>query len=204
MTMRIGIINYNAGNLGSISSALRALDLDFNILTEPQDIQDCESIIIPGVGAFEYGMDHLEESGLSDGIIKHFEAGKQLIGICLGMHLLASLGLEGNPRKGLNLIPGTVRRLENIDGGKVPHLGWDKVTSFDKSGISENEFYFAHSFYFDLDSNHTTSISGTFNWGLDSIPAQIEFNNCTGIQFHPEKSGKAGMNLLSSLFQRKF
>lgn len=201
--MKIGIVNYNAGNLGSVSSAFRALEVDFKIINNPGEIPDCESIVIPGVGAFEHGMNHLEESGLSEGIIKHVKAGKQLIGICLGMHLMASLGLEGKPRNGLDIIPGTVRRLEKTEKEKVPHLGWDKVVNPGIEGSIAYDFYFAHSYYFDVDINYVKNVSGTFNWGSRVVPAQIEYNNCIGIQFHPEKSGKAGMNLLSNLLSRK-
>lgn len=200
--MKIGVVNYNAGNLGSLLSALRALDLNFTIVSKPTDVQDCESIIIPGVGAFGYGMDYLEKYNLIESITEHYKAGKQLVGICLGMHLLATLGMEGSPRKGLNLIPGTVRKLESLGVEKVPHLGWDVVDTSKSTEVDGRQFYFAHSYFFDIDSNLQNHVSGTFRWGNQMIPAVIEFENCTALQFHPEKSGNAGLNLLSKMFQK--
>jgi glutamine amidotransferase len=200
--VKIGILNYKAGNLGSITSAIRALSPDVAIIEKSEEILATDLLIIPGVGAFGYGMDHLEASGLDDTIKEYFKSGRKLIGICLGMHLLASWGTEGSLRKGLDIIPGTVKKLERLETAKVPHLGWDSVTYIKTSAVLEQQdFYFAHSYYFDVDNAYAEFVTGTFSWDADRIPAIISYENCTALQFHPEKSSEFGMELLSDLLK---
>jgi glutamine amidotransferase len=200
--MKIGILNYQAGNLGSITSAIRALSPEVRIIDKSDEVANNDVLIIPGVGAFGYGMDHLEASGLDHAIKEYFSSGKRLIGICLGMHLLASWGTEGSLRKGLDIIPGTVKKLERTGSDKVPHLGWDSVKNINSAAANvQRDFYFAHSFYFDVDSAYTEFVTGTCAWGAGSIPAIISYENCTALQFHPEKSSEYGMLLLSGLLK---
>ena len=200
--MKIGILNYKAGNLGSITSAIRALNPDVKIIDKSDEVANSDVLIIPGVGAFGYGMDHLEASGIDHAIKEYFSSGKRLIGICLGMHLLASWGTEGSLRKGLDIIPGTVKKLERTASDKVPHLGWDSVKHKNlPAANAQRDFYFAHSYYFDIDPAYTEFVTGTFAWDTGSIPAVISYENCTALQFHPEKSSEHGMLLLSDLLK---
>jgi len=193
--MKIGLLDYGAGNLGSMRSALRQLSLDFKDISHSEEISSVETLIIPGVGAFNSGVMNLNQKGMFPEILKFAKNSKKIIGICLGMHLLASAGDEGGYSNGLDLIPGTIKKLEKNGKTRIPHLGWDNITFNDNS---ETDYvYFAHSFYFDLNGNTDVQIEASFDWNGRRIPAVIRKENLVGIQFHPEKSADFGLNLLS-------
>jgi glutamine amidotransferase len=188
----IGIVDYQAGNLGSLSSAMNDLGIKFFVSDKPSEILESTLILIPGVGSMSSGMKSIRHSNLDKVITGHATAGKPVLGICLGMHLLATSGLEGGKTQGLNLIPGEILRLKSTEGSRVPHMGWDEINYKEASTF----VYFAHSYFFKPDSNPDIRILSAFEAGKDRYPAHIQFGNVAGIQFHPEKSGAAGLRIL--------
>ncbi|MCO4294187.1 imidazole glycerol phosphate synthase subunit HisH [Solitalea sp. MAHUQ-68] len=193
----IGIINYGAGNIFSLCCALDRLSISYKVINSVSDFETCERYIIPGVGHASPAMKQLNATGLIP-LIK--QTSKPVLGICLGMQLLSSFSEEGETSL-LDIIP--INTLKFTDSRlKIPHMGWNKVNALDNStlfrGIEENSyFYFVHSFYLE----HTNQYSlATTNYGL-TYASSIQKNNYFGVQFHPEKSGKAGEQLLLNFAQ---
>ena len=149
--MKIGLIDYGAGNLGSMRSALTQIDLDFVNISTADQIGNMDALIIPGVGAFNSGIQNLRAKEMPDEIITFAKTGKKILGICLGMHLLATSGNEGGHALGLNLIPGEILKLTKSTTNRVPHIGWDSITT--KNHEREDFAYFAHSYFFALPIN---------------------------------------------------
>jgi glutamine amidotransferase len=199
--MLIGLLDYGAGNLGSIKSALKQIDLDFINVLSAEDITKVDSLIIPGVGSFSAGMQNLCKDGMSESVIRFAKSGKRILGICLGMHLLATYGQEGGGAAGLDLICGEIRKLEKGKSERVPHVGWDLISS-NKSN-DKNFAYFAHSYYFAMDTTENCEVPFTFNWEGKSLPAVIRKDNIFGIQFHPEKSHAFGLKMLTEMLTSK-
>lgn len=190
--MRIGVINYQASNLGSLTSALEELNYDHFVSSNPLDFDSADLILLPGVGSFASGMRNLIESGLANAISFHAQQNKPILGICLGMHLLATTGREGGFTPGFNLIPGEVVKFQISKEYRIPHMGWDRV-SYKKRSIY---VYFAHSYYFKPKSNSEILTLSEFELGGQSFPAHVQKANIAGIQFHPEKSGQKGLEIL--------
>ncbi|ASY15358.1 glutamine amidotransferase [Candidatus Planktophila sulfonica] len=190
--MKIGIADYQASNLGSLSSALGEIKVDHFISSNSKDLEMADLILLPGVGSFAAGIQNLKETGLAETICEHAQKGKPVLGICLGMHLLASLGFEGGSTAGLNLIPGEVLRLNPSIDYRIPHMGWDIVHYKEHTSF----VYFAHSYYFQPSSNSEVEIRSEYELGGQRYPAHIQLGNVAGIQFHPEKSGPNGLNIL--------
>jgi len=195
--MKIGILDYQAGNLGSLTSALAELDLNFFVSKKPAEIHNSSLILIPGVGSMSSGMKNIRLSNLEETIIQDAQSGKPVLGICLGMHLLATAGDEGGKTLGLNLIQGEVKRLSPTPSHRVPHMGWDVV----KQHNNKSYGYFAHSYYFHISDTDNQEVLSTFNWGPEEYPAEIRKGNVAGIQYHPEKSGKHGLDSLFKVIQ---
>ena len=195
--MTIGIVNYQAGNLGSLSSALAELKLEFFVSDEPSEIERASLILIPGVGSMSSGMRNIRNSGLDRIILNHTKEGRPVLGICLGMHLLATSGDEGGETQGLDLLKGEVKRLLPLPDYRVPHMGWDLVTQQTDTSVG----YFAHSYFFQMSDDKNQQVISTFQWGSEVIPAEIRRMNIAGIQYHPEKSGKQGLDSLSRVIQ---
>jgi glutamine amidotransferase len=192
--MKIGLIDYGAGNLGSMRSALTQIDLQFANIFKADQIHSVDALIIPGVGAFNSGMQNLKAKEMPDEIIEFAKTGKTVLGICLGMHLLASSGSEGGHSLGLNLIPGEIIKLAKSDTNRVPHVGWDSIIS--GKNRRKNFAYFAHSYFYSLPKDSNCEIVSSYLWGENHHPAIIRKDNLVGIQFHPEKSHNFGLNLL--------
>lgn len=199
--MQIGLLNYGASNLGSIRSALRQLHLNFIDVSRPEDISKVDHLIIPGVGSFQSGIQNLTHSGMSEEVLNFAKSGRSLLGICLGMHLLATFGEEGGGASGLDLISGHVVKLPKTKNNRVPHVGWDLLTN--QKNQKQDFAYFAHSYYFEVSPNENCKMTFTFDWEGKSIPAVIEKGNIVGIQFHPEKSNIFGLQLLSNQLKQK-
>lgn len=193
----IAIIDYGSGNVGAIMNILRQRKIPHVLTSDPATLADADRFILPGVGAFDPTMDILQRSGIVDALGEEvLGKGKKVLGICVGMHLLADGSDEGS-LPGLGWIPGRVRK---IDAGqinakpKLPHMGWNNVAIapcaklFD--GVDEERgFYFLHSYYFDAaDPAH---IRAHVSYGAD-LPCAIERDNVFGMQFHPEKSHSNG------------
>lgn len=195
----IAIIDYGVGNLFSLASSLKYLGLDFVVTADRARIQAADRLILPGVGAFGDAAAKLAEAGLDEEIRQQAGAGKPLLGICLGMQLLFDKGYEFGEHNGLSLIPGTVEPLKpDLPGDlKVPHIGWNRLQTregeplFKYLGAGEY-VYFVHSFHARGCAEHTIA---TAEYGVN-VTAAVRRGNVCGMQFHPEKSGRAGLSLL--------
>ena len=205
--MSTAIINCGMGNITSVANAVIALSQPAIIASNPDQLESATRIILPGVGAFADGMLNLQTGGWIDALEKHVrEKGKPLLGICLGMQLLATTGTEHGHHRGLNWIPGTVVRLESSDPDiRIPHIGWNEVSVMQETGLYKNCsekpcFYFVHSYA--LCPENTGIITGTCNHGVE-FAASIEYGNIWATQYHLEKSQKAGLSVLSNFLNPK-
>ncbi len=198
----IAIVDYGMGNLRSISNAFEALGENVTITQKPSDLFKAKAIVVPGVGAFGDGMANLQASGfvkvLNEEVLVKC---KPFLGVCLGMQFLGEQGLEHGTHKGLGWIKGTVRKIEPKDEKtKVPHIGWNDVNLVKSSVIFEGlgqhpSFYFVHSYFLDVQEKDV--ISSTC-WHGEPIVSSVQKYNIFGVQFHPEKSQKAGLKLLKN------
>ena len=197
----VGIIDYGVGNLFSIKSSLAYLGIECKVVHTTEEINSCDRLILPGVGAFGDASKALRDSGL-DNVIKAYAcSGRPLLGICLGMQLLFEKGLEFGEFEGLGLIPGTVVAIEPlVNGNKVPHIGWNKLI-FNKNigDIYKNTrdgdcVYFVHSYHAECPDEFITA--RTEYGGL--LTASVQNGNVMGAQYHPEKSGDVGLGILKS------
>ncbi|MEI5905536.1 imidazole glycerol phosphate synthase subunit HisH [Bacillus spongiae] len=197
----IGIIDYGMGNLFSVSKALERLNVPYFISDEKERLMNASGLILPGVGSFKDAMVQLNESGLAEMIKQYAKTGKPLLGICLGMQLLFEDSEENGRSKGLCLLPGHVNRFsgQTKDGVayKVPHMGWNKLHFTRSSSILnllvEDYVYFVHSYYVNV-SDAEVIIANCY-YDVE-VPAVVGKRNIFGMQFHPEKSGQLGMELL--------
>lgn len=199
--MKTAIIDYGMGNIASVQKALDFLKIKNVITSNHKEIIDADFIILPGVGAFKQGMDNLIAYNLipvlnEQVLVKQ----KPFMGFCLGMQLLASTGTEFVNCNGLGWIEGAVKRI--IEPQKrIPHLGWNDI-SVTKPGflsqVDQKNFYFIHSFHFDVSDKE--NVAATVNYGKDYVAA-IQNKNIFATQFHPEKSQKSGLALLSAIFK---
>ncbi len=189
----IGVVDYEAGNIASVSNALTRIGAQFIVSSESEKLARCDGIILPGVGAAPGAMSSLETLGL----VRFVQTlGVPVLGICLGMQLLYQASEEGGMRC-LGLVPGLIRSLKGRVS-KVPHMGWNRVEFLTPNPLaagidSDGYFYFAHSYVADVDE----STIATSNCGVQ-FAAAISKGNYFGVQFHPEKSGRAGLSLLSN------
>ena len=194
----IHIIDYGAGNLFSVQNALNYLQIENKITANPADLADADGIILPGVGAFRDAMKMLNESGFTEAIKVQAAAGKPILGICLGMQMLFEKGYEFGETDGLGLIPGNGVL---IDGGglKIPHMGWNDLTVLNdcplSADVADGDYvYYVHSYRADT-SDEYISCYTMYN---EKIPGLVYRDNVYGAQFHPEKSGQVGMNILKN------
>tara|TARA_B100000902_G_scaffold398345_1_gene464797 strand:- start:760 stop:1371 length:612 start_codon:yes stop_codon:yes gene_type:complete len=198
----IGLINYGMGNLGSVRRTFEILNIDNKIINNSSEISNCEKLVLPGVGNFSNAMKILNNDGWSKEIINHtINKKKPLLGICLGMQLLAKTGTEGEVVDGLGLIDGTVKTFNfNNNELRIPHVGWNSLESLDNNSRLLNEieqntdFYFVHSYY--LETSPQTAAAST-NYGIDFCSV-VEIENIFGTQFHPEKSSRSGRKILEN------
>ena len=198
--MSIGIINYKMGNIGSILNMLKKIGCACSVSEDPSEILKADKLILPGVGAFDEGMKNLKESGMAEVILKKVTEDKvPLLGICLGMQLLGKRSEEGK-LPGLGLVDAETVRFNH--GLKIPHMGWNTVSSAKIDGLfknlSENRFYFVHSYHV-VCQNQEEVLSET-NYGV-RFTSSIQKENIYGVQFHPEKSHKFGMQLLRNFVE---
>ena len=198
----IGIISYGLGNVTAFQSCFRELDIQAEPVKDPNKLKNYTHIILPGVGAFDEAVTKLHRTGFYNEIINSSQNGIFLLGICVGMQVLARSSDEGE-LNGLNLIPGNVKSLKNNSKNNnllMPHMGWNQIKFLDKKSIfkgfeDNDEFYFLHSYYYECDSNDN-EISST-NYGSDFCTA-VNKENIYGVQFHPEKSHLNGKKLLKN------
>ena len=196
----ITVVDYGMGNLRSVAKALEKVGLDIKVSSNPEDIKTSKAIVVPGVGAFGDAVHNLKRLNLFNEIKNHIEEGKPYLGICLGLQLLFEYGYEFGSHKGLGVFKGKVVRFEEKEGYKIPHMGWNQIHKKKESkmfsGIDEGEFfYFVHSFY--AIPEEEGIISSTTDYITDFCSA-VEKDNVWAVQFHPEKSQKIGLKLLSN------
>jgi imidazole glycerol-phosphate synthase subunit HisH len=197
----ITIIDSGISNLGSVLAAMRRISAPAEVTTAPAAVSNARAILLPGVGAFADGMSGLRKHGLIEPIKVAAKAGKPILGICLGMQLLAEASDEFGDHEGLGLIPGQVKKLPPAAGQRVPNIGWcDMDTRRDArlfAGIDNlAPFYFVHSFH--LICKQPAHSVGTIAFGPTPITVAVERDNIFGAQFHPEKSQDAGLTFLAN------
>ncbi|MCW0234938.1 MAG: imidazole glycerol phosphate synthase subunit HisH [Ferrovibrio sp.] len=198
----IGVIDYGLGNLRSVVGALGKLGASAELVATPQAVARADKLILPGVGAFGRGINNLRERGL-DAVIRDrvLTAGIPILGICLGMQLLASQSSEFGQHPGLDLIPGDVTRLtSDATGERVPHVGWNTIRQIEFSrllqGVSENAyFYHVHSFHFRPKDETAAVAECTHGHAFCTV---VEKGHIFGAQFHPEKSQRQGLQVLTN------
>ena len=195
----IALIDYNMGNLLSVSKALEYVGGDIRVIDTPVDIAKADAVVLPGVGNFGDGMEHLRGRGFEQPVIDAVNSGKPFLGICLGMQMLLDASEEAPGVKGLGIIKGKVVRFpENIE--KVPHMGWNSVRIDRPCNIldgvaDESYFYFVHSYYACPDS--ADAVIGSCEY-ITRFAAIIGGKNIFATQFHPEKSQNAGLQILKN------
>ena len=197
----IAIIDYGVGNLFSLARSLDYLGLSSCVTRDADTIRSAERIILPGVGAFGDAVRKLEETGLVELLKAEAAGGKPLLGICLGMQMLLEVSYEFGEWKGLGLIPGSICPLaEDLPTDKkVPHIGWNSLTFPQSSPLfkysREGDYvYFVHSFYGKDCAKNTIALT---DYGIP-VTAAVQRGNVFGAQFHPEKSGEAGLRILKA------
>ena len=196
----IAIVDYGVGNLFSLKSSLAMIGADAIVTGRADELRAAEKIILPGVGAFEDAANKLRMTGLDAVVVEQAKEGKQLLGICLGMQMLFERSFEYGEHKGLGLIAGDVIDMRPMIPAslKVPHIGWNALKLKAPvhplfRGISEGDcVYFVHSYYA---SRCEEDVIATTEYGA-SLTAAVARGNVMGCQFHPEKSGKVGLNIL--------
>ncbi|RMA97248.1 imidazole glycerol phosphate synthase subunit HisH [Hydrogenothermus marinus] len=196
----IVVVDYGMGNLRSVAKAFEKVGFNIKVSSNPKDIKDAKAIVVPGVGAFGDAVHNLKRFNLFDEIINHIQEGKPYFGICLGLQLLFEYGYEFGEHEGFGVLKGKVVRFENKEGYKIPHMGWNQVWIKQKEGlfsdIKEGEyFYFVHSYY--AKPENKEDIASTTDYITDFCSA-IQKDNIWAVQFHPEKSQKAGLKLISN------
>lgn len=199
MSVRVAVIDYRMGNLRSIANALRHVGGDVQMVTSGAELADASHVVLPGVGAFGASMRNLAEHGLVDAIHAHVAAGRPLLGICLGFQVLFARGTEHGDHAGLGLVPGTVRRFATTTL-HVPHTGWNAVEPTRAhpllEGLPSGEpMYFVHSFHPDGVADADALATTTYG---ERFVCAVARDAVAGTQFHPEKSGPAGLRLLAN------
>jgi glutamine amidotransferase len=188
------IIDYNVGNLASVKQGFLRAGINTTISQDEAVIRSASSLILPGVGAFKESLDALKQSGLMQAILDHIKDNKPLIGICLGMQLLYEYSEEYGLHEGLGVFKGTIKKITG--DVKIPHMGWNTLEIQSEDPIVSNlkdasDVYFVHSYYADS----SDGVIATTNYGV-TIPAIIKKGNVYATQFHPEKSGDIGIEIL--------
>lgn len=194
----IAIIDYGAGNLFSVQNALNFLGIENIITKDKSDIEKADKLILPGVGAFPDAMRMLSDAGLID-VIKEQVKTKPLMGICLGMQMLFEKSYEFGETEGLGLIPGTVELMKPENDLLIPHIGWNALEKNEECSLLQNVeegdyVYFVHSFAAVTDSKN---VAAYCDYGM-KVPGLVAKDNVYGCQFHPEKSGKTGLDILKN------
>ena len=202
---KIGLIDYGMGNLNSVSKALQAVGAEVQWVESPSQLDSCDAVVLPGVGAFNVAVRNLKSQGLFDPLRNWISAGKPFLGICLGYQLLFTRGEEGGKKeKGLDIYNGSVRRFPHKKNLKVPHMGWNRVDMQRGGGKradvfqglgKEPRFYFVHSYF--PEPTDKKIVATTTDYGL-TFASSISDGQLFACQFHPEKSGDNGLRLLKN------
>ena len=199
----VAVIDYDAGNIKSVETAVIALGGDVRVTRNREEILRADHVILPGVGAFGDAMEKLHRYGLVDVIMETVQAHIPFLGICLGLQLLFESSEESEGVKGLGILPGRIVRLPEETGLKIPHIGWNSLRYPNKGrlfeGISEESYvYFVHSYY--LKAEEPGIVTATTEYAAH-IHASVEKGNVFACQFHPEKSSEVGIRILRNFMQ---
>ncbi len=198
------LIDYGMGNLRSVSKALEKVGFSVKVSSDPEEVKKAEVLVLPGVGAFRDAMENLRKLGLLKEILRHIERGKPYMGICLGLQLLFERSYEFGETEGFGVLEGEVLLLP--PKVKVPHIGWNQLWRQKPSDLLDNikdgeYFYFVHSYH--VVPKRQDIILTTTDYGVDFV-SSIEYENIFAVQFHPEKSQKAGLRLLENFRRRLY
>jgi glutamine amidotransferase len=202
----ITIIDYGSGNLKSIRNGFQRIGAEVKISQDPNEMKEAEALILPGVGAFGKAMENLSE--YKDTIHNHIEEGKAFLGVCLGLQVLFSQSQESPGVNGLNIFKGDVVRFPQSlkdEGKKIPHMGWNDLQIRRKcpvlNEVGNDYMYFVHSYYVQPDNEDI--VVATVDYGV-KVPAVVSQDNVIATQFHPEKSGEIGLNILRNFVKMVF
>lgn len=202
MSAPVVIVDMQISNLGSVLHALARVGAPPHELATPANIGSAAAVLLPGVGAFNDGMTNLREKGFIEPIRHAAAAGVPVLGICLGMQLLADRSEEFGVHPGLGLISGEVKRLSPRDAVRVPNIGWCDVRATRESTLFPHAkagcYYHVHSYHFV--PADAAAIAATMNFAGDEVVVAVEQRNLCGVQFHPEKSQDDGLQVLSNFF----
>ena len=199
----IAVLDYDAGNTGSVVKAIQALGQDAVLTRDIAKIKSAEKVILPGVGVFGDAMEKLKKYELVDVVHETINSGKPFMAICVGLQLLFDSSEESPGVKGLSVFPGQIKRIPATDGLKVPQIGWNSLHLERDSrlfkGIKEGAFvYFVHSYY--LAAKDEGIVTATTEYGTH-IHAAVEKDNVFATQFHPEKSSEVGLTILKNFLE---
>jgi glutamine amidotransferase len=198
----IGVIDYKAGNLRSIETALNHLGYSYRLSDDPLILRDTAILIFPGVGEARASMNVLRERELDSMIVEFAATGKPVLGICIGCQVMLERSEERNTRC-IGIVPGTVRRFQNRPGMKVPHMGWNQVHYVEEEPLFQDipqdaSFYFVHSFFPEV--SDSGDIIASTDYGVNFCSGYRR-GNVVAVQFHPEKSGRHGLRLLKNFIE---
>ena len=196
---RIVVIDYGAGNLASVQNVLRHLGAEFFVTSRPEEVMSAGSLIFPGDGEAAASMSELRRTGMDQALRSFHASGRKMLGICIGCQVIFTHSDERDTAC-LGLIPGDVRRFVTAPGMKVPHMGWNTVRFSSDHPVfaglpPDSSFYFIHSYY--PVPSHGACVAGTTEYGLEFASA-VAADNLVAVQFHPEKSGRVGLQLLAN------
>lgn len=203
--VRIAVVDYDMGNLHSACKGLENAGATPEITDSPATIAAADAVVLPGVGSFDPAVQHLRSRNLVDPIQAAIASGKPFLGICLGLQILFD-GSEEGREPGLGIVPGTVRRFRPEPGITIPHMGWNAL-DFQQPDLPLWDalpdpawMYFVHSYY--VEPREAAVTAATVTHGSQTVTAAIARDNLMAVQFHPEKSSKAGLKLLSNFVRR--
>ena len=193
--MNVAVVDYDAGNTLSVTRALQKAGAKVDLTPDPEQVHAADAVVLPGVGAFGDCMGKLRERGMDAACREAFRSGKPLLGVCVALQVVFEASEESPGAEGLGLMPGKVVRLEG-DGLKVPHIGWNEVSVVRDhpvlDGLDGEAFYFVHSYY--PEPEETRDLIGETDYGKRFCAAAGR-ENLFAVQFHPEKSSRAGLKL---------
>lgn len=209
----IGIIDYGSGNIFSVSNALKKISISNCIVKDASQIENFSTILLPGVGNFKSCIDKFKNKNFMDPVLDHVSKGKKIVGICVGMQMLFEFSEENGLNNGMSLIEGSVTLLKPNEQSsdnklRLPNMGWSTIKINEKNNLAKKyfknidslDFYFAHSFACRLKNNIDEIASNKY--GNEEYSCVVTRNNLVGIQFHPEKSGKSGLQLLKNILNK--
>lgn len=196
----VSIVNYGIGNTGSICNMFRRLRIEAELVSDEETLSSANRLLLPGIGAFDACMSALDNSGLRNSVLEFAATQRPMLGICVGMQML-TLGSEEGDKSGLGLIRAHTRRFPELDGLRIPHMGWNTIKWTDSNHplaselSNESRFYFVHSFRVICESSANSL--AVCSYGGD-FSAAIVSGSIAGVQFHPEKSHRFGLQLLNN------